>query len=171
MSRPEFLWYIRLDRAILLDQMKYCWRSHWAGGKCFLILPTGGLMVVLRKCKKQQNRLVELKNSKCLPSLCEEASCSFILHWDIPCPQNISPAVVMNCIALLVVRVRVFCWGAIWFPFILICLWHQENCWDSTGKRLHLGLQPDCDYLCEVMTTFFPSKKQSCVKMLCMLGF
>lgn len=71
------------------------------------------------------------------------ASCSFILHWDIPCPQNISPMVVMNCIALLVVRVRVFCCGAIWCPFILMCLWHQENCWDSRGKCLHLGLVPE----------------------------
>lgn len=130
-------------------------------------------MVVLRKCKTQQNRLVELKNSKCfLLSLCQNASCGFILHWDIPCPQNISPVVVMNCIALLVVRARVFCWGAIWFPFILMCLWHQENCWDSRGKCLHLELQPELwlfmfsnDYL------FFLNKKWYNLKMLFMLRF
>lgn len=115
-------------------------------------------MLVLRKCKKQQNRLVELKNSKCIfLSLCEHASCSFILHWEIPCPQNISPVVVMNCIALLVGRARVFCWGAIWFPFILMCLWHQENCWDSRGKCLHLGLQPELWlFMCGNDYLFFP---------------
>lgn len=118
-------------------------------------------MVVLRKCKTQQNRLVELKNSKCfLLSLCQNASCGFILHWDIPCPQNISPMVVMNCIALLVVRARVFCWGAIWFPFILMCLWHQENCWDSRGKCLHLGLQPELWlFMFSNNYLFFPIKK------------
>lgn len=100
------------------------------------------------------------------------ASCSFILHWDIPCPPNISQMVVMNCIALSVVRARVFCCGAIWFPFILMCLWHQENCWDSRGKCLQLGLQPELrifmfsdDYL------FFPRKKRYGPKMVSMLRF
>lgn len=99
------------------------------------------------------------------------ASCSFILHWDIPCPSNISLMVVMNCIALSVVRARVLCWGAIWFPFILMCLWHQENCWDSRGKCLHLGLQPELQLFIFSNDYLFPNKKRYGLKMISILRF
>ena len=135
-------------------------------------------MVVLRKCKKQQNRLVEPKNSKyLLLSLCEhfnQMACLMQLYFALrySMSPNISQMVVMNCIALSVVRARVFCCGAIWFPFILMCLWHQENCWDSRGKCLQLGLQPELRiFMFSDNYLFFPSKKRYGPKMVSMLRF
>lgn len=49
----------------------------------------------------------------------------------------------MNCFALTDARALLICWLAIWFTFILMCLQHQENSWDSRRKCLCFGVQPE----------------------------
>lgn len=147
---PGLLWCVRLNGAMLLPQMKYCVEKSLSRWKVlFNSSNRKGSWWYWENVKSSKTgweswRIANVSFCHCVRLLIKwPASCSFILHWDIPCPSNISPMVVMNCIALSVVRARVLCWGAIWFPFILMCLWHQENCWDSRGKCLQLGLQPE----------------------------
>lgn len=49
----------------------------------------------------------------------------------------------MNCFALIDATLLVICRVAIWFTFILMCLWHQENSWDSRRNCLCFGVQPE----------------------------